>query len=247
MTVRPLLAATAFLTRLPVPGTFGAADVGRAVAYFPLIGAGLGLVSGATAIALAPLVPPRLAALLVVSLAAWMTGAIHLDGLADTADGLGGGSSREETLRIMRDPTLGAFGVIALVLVLGVKVEALAALIERGAALPQLIVAAAAARWGAVLLAWSLPYARPEGGLGLAVTERMRPADVAVATVFAATIAAAAGVRTALPAFAAAVIVAGLLRRSCRRRLGGVTGDVLGAHTELCEATALLAGVAFAS
>lgn len=114
--------------------------------------------------------PPALSAAVLVGLGAWVTGAIHLDGLADTADGFGGGRAREDVLRIMRDPTIGSYGAVAFVALVTTKMAALAALLERNTALPFLVAAPAMSRWTIVALGTWLPYARTEGRLGEVVT-----------------------------------------------------------------------------
>ncbi len=137
------LVATAFLTRIPVPIDANASDVGRAARWFPLVGAAMGGVAALAAHGLGqlPSLPPPLGALLLVGLGAWATGAIHLDGLADTADGFVGGRSRADVLRIMEDPVIGSYGAIALLLVMTMKIGALATLLERHAAAPFLVAA----------------------------------------------------------------------------------------------------------
>ncbi len=163
--------ALAFLTRLPVPGppAVDAAEVGRAALFFPAAGAALGAIVAGSAHVLSPRLPPTLAAALLVTLLALLTGGLHLDGLADTADGFGGGRTPEDVLRIMRDHAIGAYGASALVLALTVKVAAIAALLASGHAARWLLVAPALARWAPVALARFLPYARPGGGLGATV------------------------------------------------------------------------------
>ena len=153
-----LLAAIAFLTRVPIRRPFTTEDVGRAAVFFPLVGAGIGAAQLGLWKLLDATLPPLLLAVLVVSFSAWATRGLHLDGLADFFDGLGGGRTREDVLRIMRDSRIGAFGAIALVLVLFTKVAAI-----EGAALvlwQALVLAPVFSRWSVVLLGFMLPYAR---------------------------------------------------------------------------------------
>jgi adenosylcobinamide-GDP ribazoletransferase len=258
--MKRLFAAIAFLTRAPLPAgwQFNAADVGRATLFFPLVGAGLGALGAATLFALAWRVPaadgdapnglwlpPVLAAVLLVTLGAWLTGALHLDGLADMADGFGGGRTREDVLRIMRDHVIGAYGAAALILLISIKVAALSALIERGAAAPYLILAPTLGRWATVPLGQFLPYARrEEGGLGAAATDHVGWYELTGATVLAGTLTLfVAGWRGVL-CWAGVIAVTLFNARLCRRRVGGVTGDTLGANTEVCEATVLIIAVA---
>jgi adenosylcobinamide-GDP ribazoletransferase len=243
--MRGVLVATAFLTRVPVPVVAGAVDVGRAARWFPLIG---GLLGGATALVAWTMTevmefPAALTATLVVGLGAWATGAIHLDGLADTVDGFGGARDREGVLRIMRDPLIGSYGAAALVLVIGVKVTAIAALLDRGAALPFVVAAPAISRWTISALAAWLPYARTEGGLGKAVTHERDTIGLVVATAVTALIAIGALRVDALIVWVCAALTALWIARTARRRIGGVTGDVFGASVELTETSVLLCGV----
>jgi adenosylcobinamide-GDP ribazoletransferase len=243
--VRGVLVAAAFLTRVPVPVVAAAADVGRAARWFPLIG---GLLGGATALIARTMTevmhfPAALTATLIVGLAAWATGAIHLDGLADTVDGLGGGRDREGVLRIMRDPLIGSYGAAALLFVVGVKVTAIAALLDRGAALPFVVAAPAISRWTILALAAWLPYARSEGGLGSAITHGRDTIGLVVATAVTALIAIGALRVVGIVVWAFAALTAVWIARIARRRIGGVTGDVFGASVELTETSVLLCGV----
>lgn len=243
--MKTIFVATAFLTRVPVPVVAGAVEVGGAVRWFPLVGAALGGASALIAWAMHDLagLPPALTATLVVGLGAWVTGAIHLDGLADTADGFGGGRTRDDVLRIMRDPVIGSYGATALIIVVATKVAALTALLDRGAALPVLVAAPAISRWTISVLAMWLPYARAEGGLGQAVTHRRNGTGLLVSTTLTALIAIAALRIDALLAWPLALLAAVWVGRASRRRIGGITGDVFGASVELTETTVLLCGV----
>ncbi len=243
--MKAVLVAAAFLTRVPVPITASAADIGGAAAWFPLVGGALGGVGALVAWGLIELIraPSLLAATLVVGLGAWVTGAIHLDGLADTADGFAGGHSREDVLRIMRDPVIGSYGAIALMFVVGLKVTAVAVLLDRGAALPFLIAAPAISRWTISLLAAWLPYARSNGGLGAAITEGRDTAGLVTATAITGVIAIAALRVDAFLVWGTAALTAAWVARAARRRIGGVTGDVFGASVELTETVVLLSAV----
>ncbi|MFE0253214.1 adenosylcobinamide-GDP ribazoletransferase [Streptomyces sp. NPDC059010] len=216
----------------------------------PLVGAVLGLGAGALGLLLLFLgAGPLLAAVATVAVPAALTRGLHLDGLADTADGLGSGKPAEDALRIMKQSDIGPFGVITLVLALFAQVAALFQLYDdswaRGALAA--LVSAVAARLALTLAARTgVPAARPEG-LGAAVAGVV-PVPGAVAVALAATgVAAAAGAlfgtydiaRTAL-AVLAALAAAELLLRHCTRRFGGVTGDVFGGLAETAATTALI-------
>jgi adenosylcobinamide-GDP ribazoletransferase len=231
---RAALAAVAFLTRVPVGrlARLDVADVARAGLWFPLVGLGIGAAVGWTASLLDGSLGPLLAAALAVALGAALTGALHLDALADTADALGGWS-REQALEIMRDHRIGAYGATALGLDLLVKVAAVASLTDRPA-----LVAAAGAVSRAVppALGAVLPYAR--GGASFADAPRWRAlVAAALATAAALWLGAAWLLVPAAAGFVAAAVV-------YRRWLGGVTGDALGAATELVETAALVVAVA---
>lgn len=239
-----MLAAVMFLTRLRVPAAACRGDLGRAMVWFPIVGAALGLCGAAVAYVASGVaaVPSTLTALLLVSLAAWVTGAIHLDGLADAADGLGAGRDGDAALRIMRDPHVGSFGVVTLMLVMSTKVAALSVLLERGTHAAVLVAAPALARWTVAPLGLWLPCARP-GGLGEAITRSATGPAAVAATVAAVAIAAAALGTDAVAALAAAAAVTLAAGNAARRRIGGVTGDVFGACIELTETAVLVTGV----
>ncbi|MGH3022253.1 MAG: adenosylcobinamide-GDP ribazoletransferase [Gaiellaceae bacterium] len=243
--LRAAAAAVAFLTRVPVGRlvTLGPEDVARGAALFPAVGAGIGAAVGGVAVGLDSRLGLLLAAALAVAVEALLTGAIHLDALADAADGLGA-ATRERALEIMRAPTIGAFGAVALVLVLFVKTAALAAILAGPDPVLAVVAAFALGRAAPLALSWALPYARADAGTGSSLTDRARGVWLATGLVLGVAVAVAAlGLRgLALAAGAAVAILAvGLV---ARRRLGGVTGDVLGTGVELGTVLALVAAVA---
>ncbi|MEV0730078.1 adenosylcobinamide-GDP ribazoletransferase [Polymorphospora sp. NPDC050346] len=232
------LAVTTF-TVLPVPaGRIDRASAGVAMAVAPAVGALLGVVLGGALVGLsAAAAPALLAGAVVVALGALLTRGLHLDGLADTVDGLGSYRDRAGALEIMKKPDVGPFGVAALVLVLLVQAAALAELAGRspGAALAAVVVATATGR---LAVTWAcrrgVPAARPDGMGALVAGTVGRPAlAVATAAVVLAAVAAVPGRPWQGPAAVlAALAVAVLLVAHAVRRLGGVTGDVLGAAVE---------------
>ena len=242
------LLATAVLTRLPVaPRDEDAADEGAVAAAswaFPAVGAGIGMIAalvmfGASSFGLgdAP------AALLALVAAGFVTGALHEDGLADTADGLGGGRTRDEKLAIMRDSRQGTYGIIALILSIGLRAVALASIpgpIEGGLAL---IAAHAASRGFLAPAMWWLAPAR-EDGLG---------ATAGTPSGAAALIAPVIGIFIALGMLgpvrgAVAIVLSGMAVAAtaavARRQIGGYTGDVLGAFQQIGEIVMLLVAAA---
>jgi adenosylcobinamide-GDP ribazoletransferase len=234
--VRALLAAVAFLTRIPVGGA--SFDVGAGAALFPVVGAGVGAAVGGTAYGLAQVAPTLAAAGAALAVGAVLTGALHLDGLADTADALGA-RSREAALAVMRDHAIGTYGTVALVLDLLVKGAALAALADRSRVVLDALAAGALSRAVPVLLGLLLPDVRREGA-GAAF--RVTPAAAVCAAVLAAALAIPADPLLIAVAAAAALLLGAWLRRW----LGGRTGDTLGAATELVETTVLAAAAALA-
>jgi adenosylcobinamide-GDP ribazoletransferase len=242
--LRAAAAAVAFLTRIPVGRWVGldGADVARAGPAFPLVGAGVGVAVGGIAAALVGPLSAPLAVALALSAGTLLTGALHLDALADTADALGA-PSRDRALEIMRDSVVGAYGAVAIVLDLLIKAAALAALAQHGHALSFAVAAGALSRSIPVGLAAALPYARPGEGVATSLTKAARGRALAAAVVALAIAALVAGTDGLLVA-ASAALVAVLLGLAFSRWLGGVTGDTLGAAVEIGEATVLVVGVA---
>ncbi len=241
--LRAPLAAVAFLTRIPVGRHvgLGAEDVGRGAALFPLVGGAVGLVCGLLADVLAGPLPPLVAGGLAVGLSALLTGAMHLDALADAADALGG-TTRERALEIMRDHAVGAFGTVAIAVVCLVDAAALGALAASGDAALVAAAAGAGARAAMLPLAYGLPYARTGTGQGRVLEHLGLPA-VAVGVSVAILFGLPSGV-SGLVALAGAGLVALLLALFFRRWVGGVTGDLLGATAKLAETTILVTALA---
>lgn len=235
--MRGLLVAIGFLTRVPVPAKVfdDASGPSNSLAWYPVVGLLIGGVLWGLSWVLAS-APPLLAAVLLLAVWVALTGALHLDGLADSADAwVGGLGDRERTLAIMKDPRCGPMGVVALVLVLLVKFAALASLSSAGAVLWLAPMLARASLTAAFL---STPYVR-SGGLGSALTDAPRVACV-LGLAFAVVAGLAAGWRGFI-ALAVTVMIFALWRLACMRRLGGMTGDTCGALTELVEAAVLVA------
>ena len=241
--LRAPLAAMAFLTRIPVGRhvELGAADVGRGAALFPLVGGAVGLVCGLAADLLAGPLPPLVAGGLAVALAALLTGAMHLDALADAADALGG-TTRERALEIMRDSAVGAFGTVAIAVVCLVDAAALGTLGATGDAFLVGAAAGAGSRAAMLPLAYGLPYARAGAGQGR-VLEHLRLPAVAVGLVLAVAVTLPSG-GSGLAALAGAGLLTLLLAGFYRRWVSGVTGDLLGATAKLAETAILVTALA---
>jgi adenosylcobinamide-GDP ribazoletransferase len=233
---RAVLAAVTFLTVLPVGRRvpLDGADVARGSILFPVVGAGIGALSGGLVWWLGDDLPALLAAVVGVAVGTAITGALHLDGLADCADGFGG-RTPEDRLRIMRDHTIGTYGASALLLDLLVRTSALAALAGSRDALLVAAAAGGAGRVGGPLLAAALPYAQARPGAGEALSAHPSTLRAVVASLVAAIVAVACLGADAWAVLLVTVVVVPVVGRSARRRLGGVTGDVMGATAELVE------------
>ncbi len=245
--MKGLRIALSFMTVLPVRAvsTFQQGDLGRSAAWFPFAGLLIGLILAGTRLLLARIFPDLLGAILVVALWAILTGGLHLDGLADCCDGLLASVPVERRLEILKDPRLGSFGGIGLVLAVLIKVGAISALapaLGRAAYLP-LILVPVIARWLILLLARQ-PMARP-GGLGaefaLGVTTRSYLLAAITPLIVTAICLLIGGGWRVLLALAVMHLAALGVITFARARLGGLTGDVLGLVVELGEISGLLA------
>jgi len=238
LTARSLRAAVSFLTVLPVANADGSPGTRLGRAYFPAVGALVGLVAGAVLVVVDGIAGPLLAAAAAVASLCLLTGAIHLDGLADSADGLLGRGDAARRLEVMRDPRLGSYGVTALAVVLLLQTAALAGM-PPSRALVALIVAGAISRLAAaVVIAW-VPYVRTSG-LGVAAAGAGgRRIDLAVGLGTVAVVALLDWQRALVAGMLVAAVVL-MVTGLARRRLGGVTGDVCGATAELGQLAVLL-------
>ncbi len=231
-----LLSGMALLSRLPLPNHWG---TGAQSAWcWPLVGAALGAIGAALASGALWLgVTPGVAAVLGLAAGAMLTGGLHEDGLSDTADGLYGGWTRDRRLEIMKDSRVGSYGVLALVMVTLARWAGLTALLVFGGHWGALIATGAISRAPMVLMMALLPNARGEG-LSHA-TGRPGAITALVALGLALAIAVAVVGWAAVPMILAALGVGVLLSISALRRIGGQTGDVLGASQQLAEAACL--------
>jgi adenosylcobinamide-GDP ribazoletransferase len=241
-----LKVALIFLTRLPLrhEGRIAGGELGRALRTGPLVGVLVGLVGAAGFWAAGLLaLPPLLCGLIAVAATILFTGALHEDGLADTADGFGGGVDRARKLEIMRDSRIGAYGVVALILSIGLRAGALAALATPAAAGAALVAAHAVARAALPAAMIAMPPARKDG---LAATGG-RPAAIHAAN--AVILAGLLGLLALGPGAGLAGLLAGAggalaVIVLARAQIGGYTGDVLGAVQQAAEIAVLLAAAA---
>ena len=233
--------ALRFLTRLPFPfrGEFAEGDLARSMAYFPLVGLIIGGLSFA-AYALTSLVLPAPVAVLVLLAAPWvLSGGLHADGLTDFCDGFFGGHDKDSTLRIMKDSRIGTFGALGLVLLILSKYELLTCLHQKA---PIFFLAMAVSRWGQVLLSYFLPYAGQGEGLGGQVAGKVKGLEVWGAALVILPVIYWTGIPGVF-----ALAVWGIFLVSfgfySKRKIGGLTGDVIGAASELSEVVILLGGL----
>ena len=233
--IRLFLIAVSFLTRLPVPriSAGSEADLGKAAAFFPLVGA---LVGGGAAIVFLlaqRLLPLSAAVLCAIACAAFLTNGFHEDGLVDTFDGFGGGWTKDRTLEIMRDSRIGTFGGLSLIfLVLG-KLIFLSSL-PSGQIWRWLIVAHVTARWTTLPLCAWLPYARAEGQ-GKFVARQVGMLEVSAGTITLFAVLLLLPWQAALAAFLLASLVTWSSGLYFKARIQGITGDCLGATNQLTE------------
>jgi len=245
--LRLFFIAVQFFTRLPIPRWVGfePAWLNHASRYFALVGVVVGAIGAAVYAIAAWWLPAPVAALLSTSATIYLTGAFHEDGFADACDGLGGGMTRERALEIMKDSRVGAYGAIGIVSMLGAKLTALASM-PPSIAIGALLLAHPLSRLAATALIWQMAYARAEGkAKPLAV--RMTNAEFGIAALTVLLPAAvlllygALSLAAVAAAVLAAVVAACWLARKFARRLGGYTGDCLGAVQQLAEVAVYIA------
>ena len=252
--LRLFLIALQFLTRLPVPARVGFDPpwLNESARHFPLVGACIGVLAGGVLWAAGWVFPAGVAVGLSMAATVLLTGAFHEDGLADTCDALGGAVSRERALEIMKDSRIGSYGAVGLLLVLGLKAVTLAAL-PLWWAVPAVVLGHTASRAAAVSLIRFMPYAGDvDQAKAKPLARRISTTGFVVACGWAVLVGAL------IVAFAPDVWVAVLLglglaavgalvcARWFHRRLGGITGDTLGATQQLTELLMLLGWLAWA-
>lgn len=234
--------ATQFLTRVPVPfKSLNPARLSRASAWFPVVGL---LVGGGTALSyhlLSRHLGRPLPSLAVVLIMILVTGGLHEDGLADCADAFGGGWTREDRLRILKDSRIGSFGAIALILSLGARVLLLSTM-PIGAVVNYLICAQVLSRWTPLPLSAMLPSARGQEGQGGRVAGKTSWITVAFGSVFAIVPVVYLLRVSAWEPVIAVLAVAVTTGLHYQRRLGGITGDCMGATIQLSEIAVYLCG-----
>ncbi len=243
--LRGLRAAFIFLTRISVGGfPYSAADFAWAPAYFPLVGLVVGGAGAAVLLGTAPL-GQSLSAALALTTTVWLTGAFHEDGLADTADALGGAHGQKRILDILKDSRIGAYGAVAISLSLLLRTLGLAELGVR--AIFALPLAHALARTGPVWLMALLPYVTGPDAKGSSVARGGKLPQATVATAFSLAVCAAYAalgwldLRSLGLSLLASLLCAVWLGRKFVKRAGGIAGDFLGALEQVTELAVLVA------
>jgi adenosylcobinamide-GDP ribazoletransferase len=241
--IRRFFIAVQFLTRLPVPRVLSnsEAELGKAAAFFPLIGVIVGGGAALVSVLLQRVFPVSASVLCAMVFAAFITNGFHEDGLADTFDGFGGGWTKDRVLEIMRDSRIGTYGTLALVFLVFGKLTFLSSL-PQGQIWRWLIVAHTAARWTILPLCAWLPYARADGQ-GKLVAKQVGALELLTATatlIVAILLLPWRAALTALLVTSLVTLVSGLYFRA---RLEGITGDCLGATNQLTEVGLYLTAV----
>jgi len=236
--VKSFLAALQFLTIFPWPrrAVRSALEIADGAAYFPLIGLLLGAVLVGVDVLLEPFVPAAFLSIVLVAALAWLTRGFHLDGLADTFDGLGSGGARERVLAIMDDPHAGVFGVLAVVWVVLFKVRAIELMdAERWRAL---LIAPVLGRWAMVFLGYRAEAAK--SGLGAALIAHMSGKHFWFATGLSLLVVGSFLQIAGIAIMLGVAVFTVICNRYFHRRLGGLTGDIFGAVGELSETSVLV-------
>jgi adenosylcobinamide-GDP ribazoletransferase len=241
---RYLRVAVQFLTRVPVSSFagFDTSWLDRSAKYFPLVGAGVGAVAGLVLWVAATVLPPAVAATLAIAAGVAITGAFHEDGLADSADGLGGGLTRERRLDIMKDSRIGTYGAIVLLLTLALKITSLTAMAAEVAA-AVLVAAHAGGRLATVVAIRAMRYAGDEGAAKVKpLATGISANELAVATAFGLAPAIfLLPMQAVLVCLVAGAMAAALLALQAQRLLGGYTGDILGGMEQVFETAFMIA------
>jgi len=240
--VTSFFAALRFLTVLPVPEGWcgGEEALKRSVPFFAVVGLCIGGLAAGMGAALGRVLPPLPVAVLVVMFLMAASGGLHVDGLADTADGFFSSRSRDRMLEIMRDSRTGPMGTAAVACVLVLKVAALAS-VPPSRMLGAVLLMPVAGRCGIAVVMAVLPYARTDGGLCAAFLGRRTIGQAVWALAIFSLVAWWASGWMGLGTVAASVVAALLFANRCRRKIGGFTGDTLGAVCEIVEVIPALA------
>jgi len=244
MMIRPLLVAIQFLMVIPFPKSFtgGEKELEKCMPFFPVVGLLIGIIIAAFDQVMGIILPPLPASVMTAIAMTGISGGLHMDGLADTADGFFSARPRERVLEIMRDSRTGVMGVLAVVFVIVLKVSVLISILPPFR--PGIIVLMPlAGRCSFIVMMTALPYVRREGGLATAFGVGKSWLNVLWASAFLLAAGWLAGHWMGFAASFSALLVAALFSAYCFRKIGGYTGDTLGAGCELAEIVPAIAAV----
>ena len=246
--MRGLITALQFLTIIPLSRKRECSEkeLVRSMAWYPLAGLIIGICLAAVHCVCRLVFPPMVTDVMVIVVLVVITGALHLDGFADTVDGLAGGSDRTRVLAIMKDSKIGSFAVTGICLLIVLKICALGA-VPGAAKIQALIVMPVVSRWSLVALAACFPYARGEGGTGALFVSRVGGFEMVVSSMTVLLIVMGCFLLEGLVIWMVAAVITGFVGLCFRRRIGGVTGDIMGAVNEVNEVAVLLVAVAILS
>ena len=241
--LRHFLTAVQFLTRLPVPSPSSSSEVqlGKATAFFPLVGVIVGGGAAAVFLLSSYVLPLTASVLCAVAFTALVTNGFHEDGFADAFDGFGGAWTKERTLEIMRDSRIGVYGTLALIFLILGKHNFLSSL-SQGQIWRWLVVGHTAARWTTLPLCASLPYARDEGQ-GKLVAKHLGTAEIVTGSATLLLVFLLLSWQAALAALLVTCLLTLISGLYFSARLQGVTGDCLGATNQLTEVALYLTAV----
>jgi adenosylcobinamide-GDP ribazoletransferase len=240
--IKPIIVAFLFFSRLPMPRieTISAQDNGRALLFLPLVGLAVGLMIYTTTHLLIGQINSEILAALLLALWCALTGGLHLDGLADSADAWLSGANKDRSLEIMKDPRCGTAAIVTLICVLLVKFTAISAILENGQHW-YLILIPVLGRTSALVLFLTTPYARTQGlskdFSEYAPSSLIRILVIAIVLITTVSL----GLSSALLVAAVSAVIFYAMRRLMLKRLGGSTGDTSGALIEVVEAGILIA------
>jgi adenosylcobinamide-GDP ribazoletransferase len=242
--MRSFLAAIQFLTVIPFPRSFnpGEVNLGRSVPYFPVVGLLIGVLAAILGQLMAAVLPPLPACAIVVIFLLAVSGGLHMDGLADTADGFFSARPRERVLEIMRDSHVGVMGVIAVVSIILLKFSLLASL-PSAQYVNIIILMPLAGRCASVIMMTTLPYVRDKGGIASLFDKKRSRLHALWAVLFLVIAGSLTAQWMGFTAGIAALALTALFSVHSFRKIGGYTGDALGAACEMAEIIPALVAV----
>ncbi len=239
--IQKFLLALSFFTRIPIgKQEFGSLTLAQSVVAFPMVGAVIGLLDGGFYLVMLALgLPTIISAWITIGFHLLLTGGLHEDGLADTADGLASGRDRSQKLAIMRDSRIGSYGVLALITVISLRANIIASFTGNFTTLLIFITTAASSRAFLALLMYNLQYAKDSGLAVRAGKPSLNDSLIAAALGFAALL-LTGKILAALIAICALAIIYIIIKYITSKNFGGITGDTLGASQQISEIALLL-------